>query len=141
MTTFFDTSALIALLDPTEPNHAWSLAEFTNRKSAGPIVINDVVYAEMSAGMPSQDDVDAVVSRFGLQRAPSSDAALFMAGQRFKLYRSGRVRPKTNVLPDFFIGSAAHFLGVPLVTANPRDFRAFFTGLTIVHPKGVDVVP
>jgi predicted nucleic acid-binding protein len=139
MTAFFDTSALIALTDPTHANHSWSLAEFTSRQTAGPIIINDIIYAEFSAGMPDRSAVDAVVSRFGLQRALRDDGALYDAGQRFKLYRSAN-GPKTNVLSDFFVGAAAKSLGVPLVTANPRDFRRFFVGLTIVHPTGQEIV-
>jgi predicted nucleic acid-binding protein len=91
--------------------------------------------------MPDQPAVDAVVSRFGLQRALPNDAALFEAGQRFKRYRIEQGGQKTNVLADFFIGALARSLAIPLVTANPKDFRTFFTGLTIIHPGGSEVVP
>jgi predicted nucleic acid-binding protein len=140
MTAFFDTSAVIALIDSSEMNHNWSLAEFTTCQARGPVVISDIVYAELSAGMPNQASVDRVISQFGLQRALPDNASLFDAGQRFKLYRNRGGR-KTNVLPDFFIGAAAKSLGVPLVTTNPKDFRKFFSGLTIIHPGGQEVVP
>ena len=141
MTAFFDTSAVIALADAAQLNHAWTLSEFTTHQAEGPIVINDIVYAELSAGMPDQQAVDEVVARFGLQRASRDDVALFDAGQCFKLYRSARKGPKSNVLPDFFIGATARSLGVPLVTANPKDFRGYFSGLTIVHPGGREIIP
>lgn len=140
MTAFFDTSAVIALATPAETNHGWALGEFTTRQAAGPIVVSDIVYAEVSAGMSSRADVDEIIRRFGLERTRLDDAALFDAGQRFKLYRKTKGQ-KTNVLPDFFIGAAARLLGVPLVTANPKDFRGFFSGLIIVHPGGQELVP
>jgi predicted nucleic acid-binding protein len=140
MTAFFDTSALVALINGSEPNHSWSLAEFTTLQTRGPIIISDIVYAELSAGMPTQADVDKIIARFGLERATRDDASLFDAGHRFKIYRNQK-GPKTNVLADFFIGAAARSLGIPLVTANPKDFRKYFTGLTIIHPGGQETVP
>lgn len=139
MTAFFDTSAIVALANPTEVAHAWSLGEFTTRQAEGPIVISDIVYAEMSAGMNDKNAVDELIARFGFERAATDNTALFDAGQRFKIYK--KVGPKTNVLPDFLIGAAARSMGVPLVTANPKDFRNFFSGLTIVHPGGEETVP
>jgi predicted nucleic acid-binding protein len=140
MTAFFDTSAIVALADSEEPRHSWSLREFTTRQALGPIVINDVVYAEISAGMTSRDEVDKLILRFGFERAVRDDSALFSAGQRFKCYKTGPGN-KTNVLPDYFIGATARSLGIPLVTANPKDFRRFFQGLIIVHPGGEETVP
>lgn len=140
MTTFFDTSAVIALSNPNEIHHNWSVDEFTGRQAEGPVVISDIVYAEVSAGMPSQAAVDTVVQQFGFQRSSPNDAALFDAGQRYRQYRQNG-GPKTNILADFFIGADARALGASLVTANPKDFRGFFSGLTIVHPNGEEVVP
>lgn len=140
MTAFFDTSVVIALANPLEANHGWSINELAAWQKNGPVVISDMVYAEVSAGMPDKASVDAIVARFGFDRAFPDDAALFDAGQRYKTYR-GNNGQKTNVLPDFFIGAAARSLGIPLVTANPKDFRTFFSGLTIVHPGGQETVP
>jgi predicted nucleic acid-binding protein len=141
MTAFFDTSAVIALANPQEPNHEWSLAEFTTRQVEGPIVINDIVYAEVSVGMADQAAVDAIIQQFGFERAMRDDTALFNAAQRFHKYKKVDGGPKFNVLPDFFIGAIARSLDIPLVTANPKDFRHFFSGLRIVHPQGEEIVP
>ena len=141
MTAFFDTSAVIALSDTTQVNHAWSLHEFVTRQAHGPIIISDIVYAEVSVGMPDRASVDAVVAKFGFERTARDDAALFHAGKRYYQYKHVNSGPKLNVLPDFFIGAAALSLDIPLVTANPKDFRKFFSGLMIVHPDGEDIVP
>ncbi|MBA3880730.1 MAG: hypothetical protein C0500_13560 [Sphingobium sp.] len=141
MTTFFDTSVVMALADPDHANHAWSLNQFVECQAQGPILINDIVYAEFSAGMENREAVDAVVGRFGFERTLRDDTALFEAGQRYARYKDINKGPKLNVLADFFIGAAAKVLGVPLVTANPKDFRRFFSGLIIVHPNGEEIVP
>lgn len=141
MTAFFDTSAVIALANPLEPNHEWSFAEFTARQALGPIIINDVVYAEISVGMADQAAIDMLIQEFGIERASRDDSALFGAAKRFYKYKKSDGGPKLNVLPDFFIGAAARSLNIPLVTANPKDFRHFFSGLHIVHPSGEELVP
>lgn len=141
MTAFFDTSAVIALADQGQIHHDWSLEQFTAFQALGPIIISDVVYAEVSVSYASRPAVDAVVAQFGFQRALRDDDALFAAGKRFHLYKDKDKGPKLNVLPDFFIGAAARSLNVPLVTANPKDFRRFFSGLQLVHPAGTENVP
>ncbi|MBF0877929.1 type II toxin-antitoxin system VapC family toxin [Gluconobacter cerevisiae] len=141
MTAFFDTSAVIALTDPNNHHHSWAMSAFTTQQNEGPIIINDVVYAEISAGMADQLSVDTIISTFGLQRAARDNAALFHAGRCFKTYRHQNKGPKNNVLSDFFIGAAACSLNVPLVTANPKDFRSYFHGLNIIHPSGKEITP
>jgi len=140
MTTLFDTSAVIALVDSKNDHHKWSYKEYNSRKMIGPIVISDIVYSEISAGMKDKNAVDLIISQFGFQRGSLDDSALYAAGQRYALYRKTK-GTKTNVLPDFFIGAYASTQKIPLVTANPKDFRNFFSGLTIVHPKGEETVP
>jgi predicted nucleic acid-binding protein len=141
MTAFFDSSAIIALVDPDHQNHEWALSQLMSQKEEGPIIINNIVYAEFSVAMPDQPAVDAVISRYGIERSMTDDTALFMAGKRYKLYKHKGSGPKLNVLPDFFVGADAVSLGIPLVTANPKDFRSFFSGLKIIHPGGEDIVP
>jgi predicted nucleic acid-binding protein len=38
------------------------------------------------------------------------------------------------VLPDFLIGAAAEVADAPLVTANAKDFRTYFPGVTLIQP-------
>jgi predicted nucleic acid-binding protein len=133
MTTFLDTNVLIYLLDPGAEFHTWSVQELQSCKASGPAVISDIVYCEFSFGMATQNDVDAVVSQFGLERLRADDAALFRAGQAFAQYKS-RCGNKTNVLPDFLIGALAEVAGAPLVTANHKDFVGYFPNLKVISP-------
>lgn len=140
MTALIDTSVVIALSNAAEPHHAWSTGQLTDLKIVGPVLVCDVVYAELSAGFNTRDEVDAVLAEFGLDRCPSVDDGLFKAGQRYKAYKR-TAGTKSNVLPDFIVGGIASSLGIPVVTANKKDFQNFFTGLTVIHPAGVETVP
>ena len=59
--------------------------------------------------------------------------ALFMAGKAYLKYRrAGGVR--TGVLPEFFIGAHAQITGLPILTRDPRRYRAYFPKAEIVAP-------
>lgn len=133
MTTLFDTNALIAALDESEPHYEWAVTQLENYKALGAVVIPDIVYSELSVGMDSKEDIDAAIQILGLERLPSQDDALFSAGKAYKLYRS-RNGTKTNVLPDFLIGAAAEFENAPLVTANAKDFAGYFPNVQLIAP-------
>jgi predicted nucleic acid-binding protein len=137
VTTFIDTNILIYLLDKSSPNHDWSQKEFGHRKLAGPIILNDLVYSEFSAGMKSKADVDSAITLLGLERSKMSDDALYDAGQLFRKYKESG-GPKNNVLADFFIAAHARSEGAPLLTGNNRDFRNLFPDLVLITPQVAD---
>ena len=135
MSTFLDTNVVIALLDSSHVHHRWSVEEFNRRKGEGPAIVCDIVYCELSVGMKDQSEIDTAIKLLGLERIPHSDAALFRAGQAFKIYRESNKGPKLGVLPDFLIGALAEISAVPLMTANPRDFVNYFPAMEMISPK------
>jgi len=140
MTTFLDTSAIMSAINAGETHHAWSVAQIEARRAEGPLIIADIVYSELSAGMASREDTDAAIAEWALERLRGSDDALFMAGKAYKAYRSKKRSPgefpKSNVLPDFLIGALAQAEGVPLMTTNQDDFLAYFPDLEVIYPGG-----
>ncbi|WP_127079673.1 type II toxin-antitoxin system VapC family toxin [Rhodomicrobium lacus] len=134
MTTFFDTSALIALVKDTEKHHNWSRDQFVLGKKRGPIVISPIVFAEYCAGMASLRDVQLSLQSLGIETITDAHSALFRASRAYLLYKSNK-GPKLSLLPDFLIGAAAETLGHPLVTTNARDFKGYFQRLQLIHPQ------
>jgi predicted nucleic acid-binding protein len=51
----------------------------------------------------------------------------------FQKYRAAGGR-RTGVLPDFFIGAHAAVEGWPLLTRDPRRYRAYFPKLELIAP-------
>lgn len=135
MTTFFDTSALFAVLNHLEPHHRWSVSQLERCKAHGLVIISDIVYCEFSVGMATQAHVDAAVSQLALERYSNDDEVLFRAGKAFHEYRKKNKGLKTNVLPDFLIGAAAEVAGVALVTANVKDFLSYFPKVQLIKPS------
>lgn len=135
MTTFFDTSALIALVKDTEKHHKWSRQQFEVGKSRGPIIISPIVFSEYCVGMASLHHVQQSLHTLGIESIADSDAALFRASRAYMQYKGLNKGQKSSLLPDFLIGSAAETLGYPLVTTNARDFQKYFKELELIYPS------
>jgi predicted nucleic acid-binding protein len=128
-----DTNVLLDLVTD-DPNWSeWSLARLEEAALGGPVLINDVVYAETSIRYERIEDLDAMLAEARIDIAPTPRPALFLAGKVFQQYRAaGGVR--TGILPDFFIGAHAAVEGWALLTRDARRYRAYFPKLTLIAP-------
>lgn len=128
-----DTNVLLDLVTDDPDWSQWSLARLEEAALAGPVLINDVVYAETSIRYERIEDLDSMLAETMIELAPIPRPALFLAGKAFQHYRAaGGVR--TGVLPDFFIGAHAAVKGWPLLTRDGRRYRAYFPKLTLIAP-------
>jgi hypothetical protein len=134
MTTFFDTSALIALTNDTEQHHAWSLAEYEAGRGRGPIVINPIVFAEYCAAYSTLDEVQKSLHELGIEILTDEQMSLFRASRAYRKYKGVNNGPKNSLYPDFLIGAAAETTRKPLVTLNERDFIKYFDAITLIYP-------
>jgi predicted nucleic acid-binding protein len=133
LTTLVDTNVL---LDVVTMSPAWmtpSLMALERALSEGVLIVDDIVYAELSVGLESTADTDAVLRSVDVILAPIPREALFLAGKAFKSYReSGGTR--TGVLPDFFIGAHALVENIPLLTRDPKRYRTYFPTVELIVP-------
>ena len=117
--------------DPVWAN--WSLARLAEAALSGSILINDVVYAEISVRFSAIEKLDETLADALIGIAPISRSALFLAGKAFLRYRkAGGAR--AGVLPDFFIGAHAAIEGWPLLTRDARRYRTYFPTLRVIAP-------
>ncbi len=128
-----DTNVLLDLVTD-DPNWAdWSVAQLEAASLRGPLLINDVVYAELAVRYGRIEELEAFVGEAGLEIVPIPRAALFLAGKVFTQYRkSGGSR--TGVLPDFFIGAQAAVSQLTLLTRDIGRYRTYFPSLTLITP-------
>lgn len=120
-----DTNVLLDIATHDERWALWSLAQLDAANAAGPVVINDIVYAELAVRYERAEQVDDFVARAGLQFRSIPKAALFLAAKAFGAYRE-RGGTRTGVLSDFFIGAHAAAEGLPLLTRDARRYRTYF---------------
>ena len=134
MTTFVDTSVVIPLLDSTSKHHEWCREQMNAASSDGPVIVSDVVYAEMSVGLTEKREADEALAQFAFSRTGYSDEVLFRASQAFKEYRANG-GPRESLLPDFFIGALAEIEGEPLLTRDPGKVRTYFPKVRLIEPE------
>jgi predicted nucleic acid-binding protein len=131
--TLVDTNVLLDIATNDLIWAAWSLQQLDAAAIRGPVLINAVVYAELSVGYIRVEEIDKALADVGIELAEFPRAALFLAGKVFKRYRAkGGIR--TGVLPDFFIGAHAAVAQFPLLTRDPRRYRAYFSGIRLLAP-------
>lgn len=131
--TLIDSNVLIDLFDDESEWRGWSDAMIFAARKKGEIIINPLVFAEVSAGFDSFDDVDELLSDKFFKREALPWQAAFLAGRAFWLYRQrGGIR--TSPLPDFYIGAHAAVAGHTLLTRDARRYRHYFPKLRIVSP-------
>lgn len=131
--TLVDTNVLIDVLSDDPNWRAWSVDRLEEQSGEGPLLINDVIYAELSSRFSTEELLDLKVSQLnvGLQRMPKH--ALFLAGHAYERYRrAGGTR--AGVLPDFFIGTHAQVAQWPLLTRDVRRYRTYFPDVELIAP-------
>ncbi len=132
--TLVDTNVLLDILSDDPRWLEWSLRQLAQRAAMGPVIINEIVYAEMSARMASQAEVERALADFAVRFDRVPMRALFLAGQSYRRYRSsGGIR--TGVLPDFFIAAHAQVLGCPVLTRDVRRYRTYFPNVVLITPE------
>jgi predicted nucleic acid-binding protein len=129
-----DTCVLIDVVDGDPRWADWSRAQLDLWSSRGSLIINPVVYAELSVGYASIDAVDRIVERAGLDLRELPRHALFLAGKAYALYRQ-RGGLRVGVLSDFFIGAHAAVLGLPVLTRDVMRYQGYFRNLKVVAPN------
>lgn len=130
--TLVDSNVLLDLLteDPTWAR--WSARRLAEAVDHGPVVINQIVYGEVSLRFSTVEELDAVLGdRFVRGNLPW--AAGFLAARSFRAYRNrGGVRPST--LPDFLIGAHAAVLGLRLLSRDASRYRTYFPTVELIAP-------
>lgn len=134
MAIFVDSNVLLDVLTGPSEWAEWSAAALAAAANSTRLVINAIVYAEISVHFPRIEDLEAALPRNLLHREPISENAAFLAGKAFLAYRS-RGGAKTSPLPDFFIGAHAATAGYSLLTRDSARYRSYFPRLSLIAPQ------
>jgi predicted nucleic acid-binding protein len=131
--TLVDSSVLIDLFTNDPVWYRWSAERLDQRAQVGALLVNEIVYAELSVRMASEAELLRRLATFNVELVRTPTQALFIAGKTYSRYRAaGGLR--TGVLPDFFIGAHASFAGIPLFTRDVRRFRTYFPDVELIAP-------
>jgi len=131
--TLVDSNVILDVLTEDPRWAAWSAAALAQAANAGPVYINPIIYAEVSIGVATIEEMEEVLPAASFPRLPIPLEAAFLAGKAFLRYRK-RKGTKTTPLPDFFIGAHAAVAGLRLLTRDSRRYRTYFPSIEIIAP-------
>ena len=131
--TLVDSNVLLDIVTDDPTWSEWSSNTLAEAFDNGRVVVNPIVYAEVSVGFDLIENLEHTLPATQFLREPLPYAAGFLAGKAFLAYRRrGGARP--TPLPDFYIGAHAAISGYRLLTRDAQRYRTYFAGLDVLAP-------
>ena len=129
-----DSNVLLDVMTEDPVWSTWSAEMLEETGEARVLVINPIVYAEVSIGFERIEDLDDALPPDHFRRESLPWEAGFLAGKTFLKYRrAGGVR--RSPLPDFYIGAHAAVRGYDVLTRDATRYRTYFPRLTLIAPR------
>ena len=129
-----DSNVLLDLMTEDPQWFSWSAAAVANAADSSRLVINAIIYAEVSVRYSRIEDLEAALPKAMIEREALPYEAAFLAGKAFLAYRR-RGGAKRSPLPDFLIGAHAAVAGYRLLTRDAARYRSHFPGLPLISPE------
>jgi predicted nucleic acid-binding protein len=112
----------------------WSATALARSADDAILVINALIYAEVSIGFQTIEDLEDALPTDLYRREDLPFEAAFLAGKCFLRYRrAGGTR--RSPLPDFYIGAHAAIAGYRLLTRDAGRYRTYFPTLELIAPQ------
>jgi predicted nucleic acid-binding protein len=131
--TLVDSNVLIDVLSADLAWGEWSSQALASLGSEGPLVVNAVIYAEISQRYSRKELLDHELPADIFLREDIPWSAAFLAGKAFIDYRR-RGGNRHSPLPDFFIGAHAAVKGLRLLTRDASRYRTYFPTVELIVP-------
>ena len=102
MITFVDTNILLDVLlpDPNFGEHSCKSLEEAYQE--GSLIINEIIYAELSPQFPSQKVLESTLLKMGIRIVTIDKATTYRAGHIWKQYKAAGGK-RDRILADFLI--------------------------------------
>ena len=124
------------LLDVATSDPGWgdwsgrALAEVAEHTT---LIINPIIYAEVSIGYSTIEALDAALPANLYEREALPWEAGFLAGKCFLQYRR-RGGLRNSPLPDFYIGAHAAIGRLAVLTRDAARYRSYFPSVEVLAP-------
>lgn len=134
MSAYLVDSNIILDIATRDPQWSgWSARTLAECSEGGLLLINPLIYAEVSVGFNTIEELDKALPEGVFKRVPLPWEAGFLAGKCFLTYRR-RGGSRTAPLPDFYIGAHAAVASLSLITRDATRYRSYFPKLEILSP-------
>lgn len=133
--TLVDSNVLLDIFTEDPTWSEWSGAALADARDAGALVVNPIIYAEVSVRFDRIEELDDALPATDFIREDLPYPAGFLAGKAYLRYRR-QGGTKRSPLADFYIGAHAAVAGYRLLTRDPAHYRTYFPTLTAITPDG-----
>lgn len=133
LVTLVDSSVILDIVTEDIGWSQWSGDALAQARDDGRLVINPIVYAEISTGFDRIEDLDQAVPTYDFHREELPYEAGFVAGKAFLAYRR-RGGQKRSPLPDFYIGAHAAVRQYRILTRDDARYRTYFPKVELLAP-------
>lgn len=128
-----DSNIILDILTEDQTWFDWSSKQLSIYAEQTILIINPIIYAEISIRFAHIEDLEKSVSSEYFTRQSLPWEAAFLAGKVFVKYKkNGGV--KAAPLPDFFIGAHALVADLSLLTRDKGRYQHYFPTLSIISP-------
>jgi len=127
-----DSSVLIELLTGEGDADTADLA-LREALSRGPVVVCDVVIAEVCSSLQDGDRAMQAFEEMGIAFSTVEEKSAVRAGEMQRRYRT-RGGGRARTVPDFIVGAHALLQCNGLITRDAGFFRDYFKGLKVIVP-------
>lgn len=129
-----DSNVILDVVTEDKRWYEWSRATLAELAETCVLVINPVIYSEVSIGFDRIEEIEDALPGDYFRRDPLPWEAAFLAGKCFLRYRkSGGAR--RSPLPDFFIGAHAAVKKMELLTRDVGRYRNYFPTVSLIAPE------
>lgn len=129
-----DSNVLLDILTEDAEWYDWSADALRTQGDQSVLVINPIIYAEVSVGFERIEELDEALPADLFRRDPLPWEAAYLAGKAFVGYRRRR-GVKQSPLPDFYIGAHAAIAKLSLLTRDPARYRTYFSSVDLICPE------
>lgn len=133
MPTLVDSNVILDVVSEDAEWGDWSASMLARAAESGRLIINPLIYAEVSCGFDRIEDLDDALPAGYFIREQLPWEAAFLAARGFLMYRR-RGGTRRVPLPDFYIGAHAAVAGYALLTRDRRRYADYFPRLRVVAP-------
>jgi len=129
-----DTNVLLDVVLNDAKWADWSQGQLESASLTHRLVINPVIYSELSMAFARIEELEGVLADASLNFELIPREALFLAGKVFLNYRR-RQGTRSSVLPDFYIGAHAAVRQWPILTRDTSRYRSYFPSVQLIAPQ------
>lgn len=128
-----DSNVLIDIATDDPEWAGWSAGALAQAGQGARLVINPLIYAELSVAHSRIETLEALLPENVFHREPLPWPAAFLAGKAYLAYRR-RGGARRSPLPDFYIGAHAAIRSYRLLTRDRGRYSTYFPRLEVICP-------